>query len=81
MLVFMFTILKIHLFCICFGSRIREEKEKDYPKSIPLKIIAKDVGTCAYVSALELIWGYKSTSSVNPVLVRGGRVLWGYGLL
>lgn len=51
----MFTILNIHLFCICFGSRIREEKEKDYPKSIPLKIIAKDVGTCAYVSALELI--------------------------
>lgn len=50
----MFTILKIYLFCTSFVSRIREEKEKDYPKSIPLKIIAKDVGTCAYVSALEL---------------------------
>lgn len=50
----MFTALKIYLFCTCFVSRIREEKEKDYPKSIPLKIIAKDVGTCAYVSAFEL---------------------------
>ncbi|XP_034614707.1 rho GTPase-activating protein 20 isoform X1 [Trachemys scripta elegans] len=29
-------------------SRIKEEKEKDYPKNIPLKIIAKDVGNCAY---------------------------------
>lgn len=26
------------------------EKEKDYPKSIPLKIFAKDIGNCAYVS-------------------------------
>ncbi|XP_034614708.1 rho GTPase-activating protein 20 isoform X2 [Trachemys scripta elegans] len=31
-------------------SRIKEEKEKDYPKNIPLKIIAKDVGNCAYGS-------------------------------
>lgn len=50
----MFTTLKIYLFFTCFVSRIREEKEKDYPKSIPLKIIAKDMGTYAYVSALEL---------------------------
>ncbi|XP_010215799.1 PREDICTED: LOW QUALITY PROTEIN: rho GTPase-activating protein 20-like [Tinamus guttatus] len=35
-------------------SRIREEKEKDYPKSIPLKIIAKDVGTCAYSKTLAV---------------------------
>uniref|UniRef100_A0A8C3M492 Rho GTPase-activating protein 20 n=1 Tax=Chrysolophus pictus TaxID=9089 RepID=A0A8C3M492_CHRPC len=35
-------------------SRIREEKEKDYPKSIPLKIIAKDVGTCAYSKTLNV---------------------------
>ncbi|NXW45371.1 RHG20 protein, partial [Nyctiprogne leucopyga] len=35
-------------------SRIREEKEKDYPKSIPLKIIAKDVGTCAYSKTLSV---------------------------
>ncbi|KFQ25954.1 Rho GTPase-activating protein 20, partial [Merops nubicus] len=35
-------------------SRIREEKEKDYPKNIPLKIIAKDVGTCAYSKTLSV---------------------------
>ncbi|XP_067145746.1 rho GTPase-activating protein 20 [Apteryx mantelli] len=35
-------------------NRIREEKEKDYPKSIPLKIIAKDVGTCAYSKTLTV---------------------------
>ncbi|XP_074838118.1 rho GTPase-activating protein 20 [Carettochelys insculpta] len=29
-------------------SRIKEEREKDYPKSIPLKIIVKDIGKCAY---------------------------------
>uniref|UniRef100_G1NQG6 Rho GTPase-activating protein 20 n=1 Tax=Meleagris gallopavo TaxID=9103 RepID=G1NQG6_MELGA len=33
---------------------IEEEKEKDYPKSIPLKIIAKDVGTCAYSKTLNV---------------------------
>ncbi|XP_048350973.1 rho GTPase-activating protein 20 isoform X2 [Sphaerodactylus townsendi] len=33
-------------------SRINEEKSKDYPKSIPLKIIAKDVGNCAYSKTL-----------------------------
>ncbi|XP_006272410.1 rho GTPase-activating protein 20 isoform X1 [Alligator mississippiensis] len=35
-------------------SRIKEEKEKDYPKSIPLKIIAKDVGICAYSKTLTV---------------------------
>ncbi|XP_066031908.1 rho GTPase-activating protein 20 isoform X2 [Chamaea fasciata] len=35
-------------------SRIREEKEKDNPKSIPLTIIAKDVGTCAYSKTLSV---------------------------
>uniref|UniRef100_A0A8C3IA85 Rho GTPase-activating protein 20 n=1 Tax=Chrysemys picta bellii TaxID=8478 RepID=A0A8C3IA85_CHRPI len=34
--------------CVANFSRIKEEKEKDYPKNIPLKIIAKDVGNCAY---------------------------------
>ncbi|KAB1255048.1 Rho GTPase-activating protein 20 [Camelus dromedarius] len=47
---------KIHLTQCCFGlllhliRYINLEKEKDYPKSIPLKIIAKDIGNCAYVS-------------------------------
>uniref|UniRef100_A0A670HXA1 Rho GTPase-activating protein 20 n=1 Tax=Podarcis muralis TaxID=64176 RepID=A0A670HXA1_PODMU len=31
-----------------------EEKEKDYPKSIPLKIIAKDIGSCAYSKTLTI---------------------------
>ncbi|XP_041343202.1 rho GTPase-activating protein 20 [Pyrgilauda ruficollis] len=35
-------------------SRIREEKEKDNPKSIRLTIIAKDVGTCAYSKTLSV---------------------------
>nr|XP_006117307.1 rho GTPase-activating protein 20 isoform X2 [Pelodiscus sinensis] len=35
-------------------SRIKEEKEKDYPKSIPLKIIAKDIGNCAYSKMLTV---------------------------
>ncbi|KAM9169512.1 rho GTPase-activating protein 20 isoform 2-T2 [Pangshura tecta] len=35
-------------------SQIKEEKEKDYPKSIPLKIIAKDVGNCAYSKTLTV---------------------------
>ncbi|XP_044874100.1 rho GTPase-activating protein 20 isoform X6 [Mauremys mutica] len=35
-------------------SRIKEEREKDYPKSIPLKIIAKDVGNCAYSKTLTV---------------------------
>lgn len=28
-----------------------EGKEKDDPKTIPLKIFAKDIGNCAYVSS------------------------------
>ncbi|KAF7251079.1 Rho GTPase-activating protein 20 [Varanus komodoensis] len=35
-------------------SRIRDEKAKDYPKSIPLKIIAKDIGNCAYSKTLTI---------------------------
>lgn len=32
-------------------SRIIEGKEKDDPKTVPLKIFAKDIGNCAYVSS------------------------------
>uniref|UniRef100_A0A8D0GYC3 Rho GTPase-activating protein 20 n=1 Tax=Sphenodon punctatus TaxID=8508 RepID=A0A8D0GYC3_SPHPU len=35
-------------------SRIKEEKEKDYPKNIPLRIIAKDLGNCAYSKTLTV---------------------------
>ncbi|XP_036283277.1 rho GTPase-activating protein 20 isoform X1 [Pipistrellus kuhlii] len=30
------------------------EKEKDYPKSIPLKIFAKDIGNCAYSKTITI---------------------------
>uniref|UniRef100_A0A674JBI5 Rho GTPase-activating protein 20 n=1 Tax=Terrapene triunguis TaxID=2587831 RepID=A0A674JBI5_9SAUR len=40
--------------CVANFSRIKEEKEKDYPKNIPLKIIAKDVGNCAYSKTLTV---------------------------
>lgn len=35
-------------------SRIKEEKEKDHPKTIPLKVHAKDMGNFSYVSSLML---------------------------
>ncbi|CAB1328833.1 unnamed protein product [Coregonus sp. 'balchen'] len=35
-------------------SRINEEKEKDDPKTIPLKIFAKDIGNCAYAKTLAV---------------------------
>ncbi|XP_051260346.1 rho GTPase-activating protein 20 [Dicentrarchus labrax] len=35
-------------------SRIIEGKEKDDPKTIPLKIFAKDIGNCAYAKTLAV---------------------------
>ncbi|XP_075993914.1 rho GTPase-activating protein 20-like [Genypterus blacodes] len=35
-------------------TRIKEEKAKDDPKTIPLKIFAKDVGNCAYAKTLAV---------------------------
>ncbi|XP_058042145.1 rho GTPase-activating protein 20 [Ahaetulla prasina] len=35
-------------------SRLKEEKAKDYPKSIPLKILAKDIGNCVYSKTLTI---------------------------
>nr|XP_060626964.1 rho GTPase-activating protein 20 isoform X1 [Anolis sagrei ordinatus] len=46
-------------------SRIKEEKAKDYPKSIPLKIIAKDVGNCAYSKTLTVT----NMDSANDVIL------------
>ncbi|KAJ7416247.1 rho GTPase-activating protein 20 [Pitangus sulphuratus] len=40
--------------CVANFRRIREEKEKDNPKRIPVTIIAKDVGTCAYSKTLSV---------------------------
>ncbi|XP_015284974.1 PREDICTED: rho GTPase-activating protein 20 [Gekko japonicus] len=46
-------------------SRISEEKAKDYPKSIPLKIIAKDLGNCAYSKTLTAT----NTDTANDVIL------------
>ncbi|XP_035267600.1 rho GTPase-activating protein 20 isoform X2 [Anguilla anguilla] len=35
-------------------SQIKEEKEKDDPETIPLKIFAKDIGNCAYAKTLTV---------------------------
>ncbi|XP_012695942.1 rho GTPase-activating protein 20 isoform X2 [Clupea harengus] len=35
-------------------SHMQEEKEKDNPKTIPLKVFAKDVGNCAYAKTLAV---------------------------
>lgn len=49
-------ILKWHLsFVFPQHSRMVEGKEKDDPKTIPLKIFAKDIGNCAYVRASSFL--------------------------
>ncbi|CDQ60619.1 unnamed protein product [Oncorhynchus mykiss] len=45
-------------------SRINEEKEKDDPKTIPLKIFAKDIGNCAYAKTLAV----SNTDSTTDVI-------------
>ncbi|XP_069825874.1 rho GTPase-activating protein 20 [Dendropsophus ebraccatus] len=37
-----------------FERYIKEEKENDHPKVIPLKIITKDIGNCAYSKTLTV---------------------------
>uniref|UniRef100_A0A8C9VCE7 Rho GTPase-activating protein 20 n=1 Tax=Scleropages formosus TaxID=113540 RepID=A0A8C9VCE7_SCLFO len=44
-------------------SRMKQEKDKDDPKTVPLKIFAKDVGNCAYSKTLA-VSNYDSTSDV-----------------
>ncbi|XP_049745288.1 rho GTPase-activating protein 20 isoform X1 [Elephas maximus indicus] len=43
---------------------INLEKEKDYPKSIPLKIFAKDIGNCAYSKTLTVM----NSDTANEVI-------------
>lgn len=50
-------------FPFCFiptCSRIIEGKEKDDPKTIPLKIFAKDIGNCAYVRLSSFLCQHKT---------------------
>ncbi|XP_075707716.1 rho GTPase-activating protein 20 isoform X2 [Rhinoderma darwinii] len=39
---------------VLFERYIKEEKESDHPKVIPLKIITKDIGNCAYSKTLTV---------------------------
>ncbi|XP_012585406.1 PREDICTED: rho GTPase-activating protein 20 [Condylura cristata] len=43
---------------------IHLEKEKDHPKSIPLKIFAKDIGNCAYSKTITVT----NSDTVNEVI-------------
>ncbi|XP_027703131.1 rho GTPase-activating protein 20 isoform X2 [Vombatus ursinus] len=43
---------------------IDEEKEKDHPKSIPLKLFAKDIGNCAYSKTITVT----NSDTVNKVI-------------
>ncbi|XP_030642399.1 rho GTPase-activating protein 20 [Chanos chanos] len=46
-------------------NRITEEKKKDDPKSIPLKIFAKDVGSCAYTKTVSVANTDRTTDVIN----------------
>ncbi|XP_061579081.1 rho GTPase-activating protein 20 [Cololabis saira] len=46
------------------NSRISEGKEKDDPKTVPLKIFAKDIGNCAYAKTLVV----SNTDSTTDVI-------------
>ncbi|KAM8976353.1 rho GTPase-activating protein 20 [Pelodytes ibericus] len=39
---------------VLLQRHIKEEKESDHPKTIPLKIITKDIGNCAYSKTLTV---------------------------
>ncbi|ELK11940.1 Rho GTPase-activating protein 20 [Pteropus alecto] len=43
---------------------INAEKEKDYPKSIPLKIFTKDIGNCAYSKTITI----KNSDTASEVI-------------
>eukprot|EP00063_Salmo_salar_P054728 XP_014029563.1 PREDICTED: rho GTPase-activating protein 20-like isoform X2 [Salmo salar] len=49
-------------------SRINEEKEKDDPKTIPLKIFAKDIGNCAYAKTLAVSNSDSTTDVIRMAL-------------
>nr|XP_014352128.1 PREDICTED: rho GTPase-activating protein 20-like isoform X2 [Latimeria chalumnae]XP_014352129.1 PREDICTED: rho GTPase-activating protein 20-like isoform X2 [Latimeria chalumnae] len=53
-------------------SQIKEEKEKDHPKSIPVKIFAKDVGNCAYSKTLTVTNTDTTTEVIKMVLQQFG---------
>uniref|UniRef100_A0A8C6QFH1 Rho GTPase activating protein 20 n=1 Tax=Nannospalax galili TaxID=1026970 RepID=A0A8C6QFH1_NANGA len=44
------------------------EKEKDFPKSIPLKIFAKDIGNCAYFKTITVMNSDTASEVINMSL-------------
>ncbi|XP_071337538.1 rho GTPase-activating protein 20 isoform X2 [Trachinotus anak] len=53
-------------------SRIVEGKEKDDPKTIPLKIFAKDIGNCAYAKTLAVSNTDSTTDVIRMALLQFG---------
>uniref|UniRef100_A0A8C5P9I2 Rho GTPase activating protein 20 n=1 Tax=Leptobrachium leishanense TaxID=445787 RepID=A0A8C5P9I2_9ANUR len=51
---------------------IKEEKESDHPKTIPLKIITKDIGNCAYSKVITVTTEDTVTDVVKMALVQFG---------
>uniref|UniRef100_A0A250Y6Z8 Rho GTPase-activating protein 20 n=1 Tax=Castor canadensis TaxID=51338 RepID=A0A250Y6Z8_CASCN len=47
---------------------INLEKEKDYPKSIPLKIFTKDIGNCAYSKTITVMNSDTASEVINMSL-------------
>ncbi|XP_067842211.1 rho GTPase-activating protein 20 isoform X2 [Heptranchias perlo] len=48
----------------CLQSCIKEEKEKEHPKSIPLKVITRNIGSCVYSKVLTV----NNTDTANDVV-------------
>ncbi|XP_019956282.2 rho GTPase-activating protein 20-like isoform X2 [Paralichthys olivaceus] len=53
-------------------SRIIEGKEKDDPKTIPVKIFAKDIGNCAYAKTLAVSNNDSTTDVIRMALQQFG---------
>ncbi|XP_047457166.1 rho GTPase-activating protein 20-like isoform X2 [Mugil cephalus] len=54
------------------NSRINEGKEKDDPKTIPLKIFAKNIGNCAYAKTLAVSNTDSTTDVIHMALLQFG---------
>ncbi|XP_029386488.1 rho GTPase-activating protein 20 isoform X2 [Echeneis naucrates] len=57
---------------VLIKSRIIEGKEKDDPKTIPLKIFAKDIGNCAYAKTLAVSNTDSTTDVIRMALLQFG---------
>ncbi|KAK5890014.1 hypothetical protein CesoFtcFv8_013585 [Champsocephalus esox] len=53
-------------------SRILEGKDKDDPKTIPLKIFAKDIGNCAYAKTLAVSHNDSTSDVIRMALLQFG---------